>query len=820
MKVKFIGYIIVAVLVLNVSSLPSIIRTQVERRGLKLKTQNQTERRIALVLGNGNYADSPLQNPQNDAKDMARILHEFEFEVIFGEDLSQNDMKRNIQAFGDRLRNGGVGLFYFAGHGVQVNGTNYLIPIGAAITNIDDVESQSVNVDFVLEQMKKANNRLNIVILDACRNDPFAKNLHSENRTLKGRGLALMTAPSGTLIAYATAPGTVASDGNGENGVYTQELLKFMRKPKLPIEQVFKQVRTSVQTLTHGKQTPWEESSLTGEFYFNTSEDNVSDKTDISKPANADFPLPANYYIRKGDELADKGRWKEAELAYRQAVILETSNLVWRFRLVKALDENHKYQEYSNEINQISKLTDWYDLELEAKLIVALQPQISWRHVLLGDVFLFSKKYIEAETQYREAIRINPDHIAYNNLAISLMELKKLPEAETELRKSISLNSGYAFARCNLGAALYYQNRYVEAEKEVKEAIRLDPNFAQAHGLLGIIFYSQNMPLDAENELREAIRLDPNLASAHSILGEVLHVQYNFIKAEAEFREAVRLDPKSPALHVSLGGSLIAKGNMSEAEAEFKEAIKLDFKYAPAHDGLARVLYSQSRFAEVEAELRAAISLNPDFPDPHDFLGILYIGQNRPIDAEAQFREALKLYLNSSNSQINKGSAIRPASPLNTLKAANSHYNLGSALYSQSRLSEAEAEFKAAIELDPKSAIAHNGLGNVLYSQGKLSEAQTSYQEAIRLFPNFAIAHVNLGGAFHGLKKYGEAEIECREALRLFALSAEAHHCLANVLYAQKKLTEAEAEYWEALRINPNFEPARQALKQLFRKDQ
>jgi len=218
---------------------------------------------MALVIGNGGYAAGPLKNPVNDALDIAHALRDVGFEVIDKENIDQNDMKRAIREFGTKSQNSDVALFYYAGHAIQVNGANYLVPIGATIEKEEEVEYESVDVGFVLAQMTSAGSRINIVILDACRNDPFARSFRSATR-----GLALMNAPSGTLIAYATSPGSVASDGIGRNGLYTQELLQNLRVPGLGVEEVFKRVRVGVREKTKGQQTPWESSSLVGNFYF------------------------------------------------------------------------------------------------------------------------------------------------------------------------------------------------------------------------------------------------------------------------------------------------------------------------------------------------------------------------------------------------------------------------------------------------------------------------------------------------------------------------------------------------------------------------
>jgi formylglycine-generating enzyme required for sulfatase activity len=224
------------------------------------------ETRIALVIGNSEYSSGPLPNPANDAKMIGDTLSSLGFEVIARRNADQNTMKRAIQEFGARLEKGGpaaVGLFYYAGHGVQLNGRNYLIPTTAQIEREGDVEIEAVSADWVIEQMRYARNRLNIVILDACRNNPFTRSMRSVDH-----GLASMDAPAGILIAYSTAPGAVAADGSGRNSPYTEALSQAMRNLHEPVEQVFKHVRVGVMSATSGKQVPWESSSLTGDFYF------------------------------------------------------------------------------------------------------------------------------------------------------------------------------------------------------------------------------------------------------------------------------------------------------------------------------------------------------------------------------------------------------------------------------------------------------------------------------------------------------------------------------------------------------------------------
>ena len=234
-----------------------------QQRGLSLAPAVGTEARVALVIGNSRYETAPLRNPVNDANLIASTLREMGFDVIARTDVNLREMQGAIKEFSRKIQNGAVGLFYYAGHGIQADGSNYLIPISAQIEAEGDLSLEGLDLNSVLKQMGSAHNRLNIVILDACRNNPFISSARGGPQ-----GLAQVNAPAGTFIAYATAPGQTASDGKGQNGLYTQELMANMRTPGLPIEEVFKRVRGQVRQKSGGVQVPWDASSLEGSFSF------------------------------------------------------------------------------------------------------------------------------------------------------------------------------------------------------------------------------------------------------------------------------------------------------------------------------------------------------------------------------------------------------------------------------------------------------------------------------------------------------------------------------------------------------------------------
>jgi formylglycine-generating enzyme required for sulfatase activity len=240
------------------------------------------DKRVALVVGNSAYRNvTRLDNPANDAKLLSETLRALGFTLVGGGaqlDLDKTAFDRTVQAFGTQLSGADVGLFYYAGHGVQVHGANYLIPVDANPTKEADVDFQMLDTNRVLRQMEGAGTRLNIVILDACRNNPFggrslavgrARDAENDRMRDTGGGLAQMQAPEGTLISFATQPGSVAQDGADGNSPYTRALADTIRKPGLGIFDAFNQVGLQVKRATKGVQQPWVSSSpIDGAFYF------------------------------------------------------------------------------------------------------------------------------------------------------------------------------------------------------------------------------------------------------------------------------------------------------------------------------------------------------------------------------------------------------------------------------------------------------------------------------------------------------------------------------------------------------------------------
>lgn len=260
MSSNLIKYVLLTITVaLALALAPTVVS---QDRGVRVQA-SASARRVALVIGNSAYPDFPLRNTLNDAEDVANALRNLGFEVIHKKNLKLGEMKRAVGEFRNKLHGAGVGLFYFAGHGVQVNGENYLIPTDAEMSSEETVEAESLGLNRLIAEMAVAGSETNIIILDACRSVPLARRIRSPER-----GLAQVAAKTGMLIAYATAPGSVAGDGEERNGVYTRELLRNIRTPDITVEELLRRVRLGVYEKTGGRQLPWESSSLFKAFYF------------------------------------------------------------------------------------------------------------------------------------------------------------------------------------------------------------------------------------------------------------------------------------------------------------------------------------------------------------------------------------------------------------------------------------------------------------------------------------------------------------------------------------------------------------------------
>jgi len=506
------------------------------------------ETRVALIIGNGKYNKNigALANPPNDARLMTNTLRSLDFEVIEVINSSQFAMKKAISAFGKRLDaagKDGVGLFYYAGHGVQVKGANYLIPVDAPIETEGDVDLYAVNANAVLRMMEFSGARLSFVILDACRNNPFARGFRSASR-----GLARLEAPQGSLVAYATAPGNVAADGTGSNSPYTKALVKGLLSGQ-PVERMFREVRNDVMRETKKKQTPWESSSLTGgDFYFNQGKEAL--RRDPSTPSQQPAAADKETVFWQSIQNSSDPKMFEAYLSqYPNGAFA----LLARVK-TNALKAAHVAKLTSPEPSFTVSPLDEEMVASKAANVRAL-PTVRGEKVARlsagSRVNVTGKTNLEGANWFRVALARGKTGFVFAPLLKELPEFKpppKVANVPSSIPLDMSEQKQYQLARNFL-----LKGEYEQAGVAMKEFIRRYP-------------------------------VGPLSNNARYWLGETLYVRSDYVKAAEIFLETYQRNPngsKAPDVLLKLGMSMAKLGKGVEACVTFSKIVK-DFPLASA----------------------------------------------------------------------------------------------------------------------------------------------------------------------------------------------------------------------------------------------
>jgi tetratricopeptide (TPR) repeat protein len=618
-------------------------------RGIRHEYSSQDTPRLALVIGNGEYASArKLVNPVNDAGDMTTVLRGLGFEVISGVNLDLKQMQEKVREFGDKLKvSGGVGLFYYAGHGVQANNRNYLIPIDAIIEREDEIDFAALNLDQILKKMATANNGLNIVILDACRNNPFARNW---SRGEAEGGLAQITAPTGTFIAYATSPDTTAADGNGRNGLYTAELLKNIKQPNLKIEEAFKQVTIGVDKSSNGKQIPWVSSSLRGEFYFNGFESAKTPPTtkqtqggtkqpDVAVPNemdenSSDSSDPIDVKIERLTKKIKSNPQDALSYYYRGDTYLETGD-------------------FDQAIADFNKA-----IEFNPKLSEAFRKR--------ADAYSSKKAYDQAIADYTEAIQLDSKNAgAYNGRGVIYYNKKNYEQATTNYDRAISLapsrftfyyNRGLLYNEIGL-----FSNEsayHLRAIADFSKAIELNPKDVQNYRIRAFAYKLTNNSQQALMDYSTMIELNPKDAEVYEQRGyiyegldekEIAAANFKRAKELRENPDSTEIDvltklietkPKDAEAYLNRGNSYAKQGDYAQAIADYTKTIEINPKLAEAYNNRAGVYYRKKDFTRAINDYTKAIKLNPQDARTYRNRGVTYEEMGEKENATADFRKA------------------------------------------------------------------------------------------------------------------------------------------------------------------------------------
>ena len=506
------------------------------------------EKRLALLIGNSNYQYAgKLDNPINDVRAIKKVLEQLGFTVLKYEDCSQNTMKRAIDKFGRQLKTKDVGLFFYAGHGVQVDGYNYLLPINAKLDNENDAEYDCVRAGRILAKMESAGSRTNIVILDACRANPFER---AWRRGAKGSGLAFMNAPSGSLIAYSTAPGKTALDGGGKNSPYTTALLEHIDAPDITVLQMFQRVRSTVMSQSDKKQIPWESTSLRGDFYFRGGggikvTKKVNEKPAIIKAENARLFVdtePANARVR----------------------IL---NIKPRFVQGIELEPGHYHIEVSHNGYKTKKL--WLRLRTNETRTLDIQLDI-----------------------------------------LTIKEPAPIPKVESKSSDTMKQQDSHdALLLYYSGLSLYEEHQYSKAIQEFTKAIALDPNNWIVYAYRGLCYYKLKQNSRAIQDYTQAIDLEPTEANPHYNRGLAYSALKQDTQAIQEFTKAIDLDPLDWRAYYSRGHAYFERKQYTESIQDYTQAIAVNPSYTNAYNNRGFAYYRLNRISQGCADAQKGCEL-------------------------------------------------------------------------------------------------------------------------------------------------------------------------------------------------------------------
>jgi Flp pilus assembly protein TadD len=407
------------------------------------------QQKYALVIGNASYTGiSTLKNPVNDANDMAAQLRSLGFDV---ERVTNGNLNQMLTAVTNLKRKLGAslnayGFFFYAGHGVQASGENYLIPINAEnILSENLLRQYAVSLQFVLDELSDAGNELNMIVLDACRDNPFG---WSRGRG-GDRGLAIASrAPAGSIVMYATSVNSVADDGTGQNGLFTGQLLNNLKTPGVSVRDLFDKTGADVLKASGGKQHP--ELSIR---YFGAASAYLGSRPanppqDPDPPTNPPPSSTAKAHFDKGQLFMGRSEWDIAILEFNDAIRLD--------------------------------------------------PNYAEAYRRRGLAYRNKKDYDRAIADYNQAIQLNPsDDIAYNNRGNVYYDKKDYDRAIADYNQSIRFDPNYALAYHNRGAAYWYKKDYDRAIADYNQAIQLDPNYAKA-------YWSRGLAYEQKGELTKA----------------------------------------------------------------------------------------------------------------------------------------------------------------------------------------------------------------------------------------------------------------------------------------------------------------------------
>ena len=657
---------------------------------------SQEEKRLALVIGNSNYDSiADLKNPVNDAKLIAKTLDSLDFDVIEAYDLDFNSFYEKIEDFADKRKKYDVGFFYYAGHGVQIEGDNYLLPTSNSFDRKWKIKSGAIKVNDILEYLTSITDQVNILILDACRNNPLEEASRGSGDS-DNDGLAVQKIPTGSIIGYSAESGKRAYDGKGENSFYSLSLSKNMLKENLSIDQVFRNVRTEVLGLSNKRQRPIEQSQLTGQaFYLNPSE-----YSDLFKKVDSILISDNEQDLYEGLTLIETVINKSTDqISIREALILKARlysslkeyknsediflNLIDQdslypetyIQLASLKNEQEQYKkaielytkaieiEPENDNIYFQRTTPYEELEMYAEAVadykkaIEIDPDAAYNYLYLGN--LYKDEFNEPEkaiAQYLKMLDISPENTrALNNIGITYQdEIKNFEKAKEYYLKSIEIDSTYSNPYFNLGNLYSNLEEHQKAIEFYTKSIKIEPENSYFYYYRATPYESLEMYAEAEADYLKAIELDPEYEDYYLDLGDLYKNQFNnlqrakkqYLLAIGTYNRRIKKEPKRASYYHQIGEIY------SDYLLDFENGLKWTQegnslkKTARSLVTEATLYQNLNNFLKAEEKYLEAIELDPKRGNSLFAIANLYMLQKKYLIAEEYVKRSIKASIN------------------------------------------------------------------------------------------------------------------------------------------------------------------------------
>jgi tetratricopeptide (TPR) repeat protein len=752
------------------------------------------EKRLALVIGNSNYEMGPLKNPVNDALLMAENLKALNFDVTLDTNIATiKEFNDVVRKFGEKRDNYNVGLIYYAGHGIQINDVNYLLATKEEYLSEFDVEDKALSVQKIMRYLTDRTDEVNVLILDACRNNPFEKNWTIVSRTTEtSKGLAKISPPTGSLIAYSTDAGNTASDGDQKNSVYCLSLTKNMNVSDISLDQVFRNVRREVLTSSDGKQRPIEASQLTGSAFYlkkSTYTDQIKEIDSLIEINKFDLAREKTSAILTLDPTNKQALLRKGRIEYNTLGIKYDGKELFRAsELYKNDQEVYLYiSRYYSKIGNSEKAIVEINKALQIDSNYA--EYFYWRARFHSEL----KNYSEAKEDFTQAIELEPTN-ANRYIARATFyneDLNNLDSALIDFSKAISLNPEDTASLYNRGSIFYQLNQIPKALDDFNQILKINPSNVSAMNFMGLIYKDQGKLDLAILEFEKGIaygKNDPESASyCHINRAEIFIMQKKYVEALNDYNNSILLTPKNADAHNYRGLFYMDYiQDYNNALIDFSKAIELDsnsieFLYNRG------ILYSDYIHNTEKAlvNFHKIITIDPSYVDAINYIGLIHIEKGE---------------INQAIIQYNKGISLEKTNP----ESASFCYRNRAEIYAnEGKMNEALDDYTKAIELNSLNPDRY--IDRAFFHQDfakDFNSALNDFSKAIEIEPNNIDHWYNRGNLLADyMQDYKKALDDYHIMLKLDENNIDAINSIGLIYWIQGKNDLAILEFNKAINL-------------------